>query len=108
MVSGSNPDAPASGTKLSTESLQELRACTGSVFRSVDFHIAECVAVVARRPHKPKVVGSNPTSRVRWHGAMVAHLTCNEVVVGSTPSASSNFFEIKGKSLIFFLLLIIC
>lgn len=34
-VFGSNPDTPASGTKLSTESLQELRACTGSVFRSV-------------------------------------------------------------------------
>ena len=62
MVFGSNPDIPASGTKLSTESLQELRACTGSVFRSVDFHIAECVAVVARRPHKPKVAGSSPAS----------------------------------------------
>ena len=30
------------------------------------FNTAEWSSLVARRPHKPKVVGSNPTSRVRW------------------------------------------
>ena len=64
------------------------------------------IAAVAYQPHKLEVSGSNPLpapNLICWHGAMVAHLTCNEVVVGSTPSASSNFLARLHKPSFYFL-----
>ena len=47
--------------------------------------------LVARQPHKLKVVGSSPTRRTQcWRGSMAEQLICNQQVAGSTPVASSS------------------